>query len=66
MSAADDLRAMCLQAMSEHAAIRPRGFDTIARRADLHRQWDELYDDYVLELAVEQAPTTAAATEPTP
>lgn len=55
MSNADDLRAMMLQVMHEHAAVRPRGFDSIARRADLMRQWDELYEDYLLELAVEEA-----------
>jgi hypothetical protein len=65
MSAADDLRAMCLQAMSEHAAIQPRGFDTIARRNDLHRQIDDLLDDYALESMVADT-HSAAATEPTP
>lgn len=52
VSNADDLRAMCLQVMQEHAAIAPRGFDSIARRADLHRQWDDLYDEYALEVLV--------------
>ncbi len=56
MSNADDLRAMCLQAMQEHAAIRPRGFDTIAQRADLHKQIDELLDDYGLERMAEDTP----------
>ena len=53
MSNAADLRAMALQVMREHAAIQPRGFDSIKKRAELHRQWDELYDDYSLELLTE-------------
>lgn len=64
MSTADDLRAMCLQAMGEHAAIQPRGFDSIAKRADLHRQIDDLLDDWALESLI---PDTATATDtPTP
>lgn len=61
MSNADDLRAMCLQVMKEHASIAPRGFDSIARRAELMRQWEDMYDDYLLELAVEQVSETATA-----
>lgn len=53
MSNAAALRAMCLQAMAEHAAIEPRGFDTIRKRANLHDQIDDLLDDYALEVLVE-------------
>ena len=53
MSNADDLRAMALQAMAEHAAIAPRGFDSIRRRDDLHRQVDDLIDDWALESLAE-------------
>lgn len=55
MSNADDLRAMIMQAMLEHAAIEPRGFDSIRRRENLHRQIDDLYDDYELE-SIAEAP----------
>lgn len=44
---------MTLYAMREHAAIEPRGFDSQRKRNDLHRQIDDLLDDYVLEAAVE-------------
>jgi hypothetical protein len=50
---ADELRAMALHAMREHAAVEPRGFDSQRKRADLHRQIDDLLDDWVLEAAVE-------------
>lgn len=53
MSNAGELRAMIQQAMIAHAAIQPRGFDTIRRREDLHRQVDEMLDDYALELSAE-------------
>lgn len=53
MGNAADLRAMILQAMREHAAIAPRGFDTIRKRQDLHRQVDDMLDDYALESAFE-------------
>lgn len=68
MSAADDLRAMMLQIGHETAAIVPRGFDSIQRRNALYAQWDDLYEDFLLETAVEMtAPDTATATgEQTP
>lgn len=63
MSLADDLRAMMLQVGREAADIEPRGFDSIQRRNALYAQWDELYEDYLLERAVEEtAPKTATAT----
>lgn len=49
-SNADDLHAMILHAMAEHAAIQPRGFDTIRAREHLHRQIDDMLDDYALEV----------------
>lgn len=53
MSNTDDLRAMILQAMLEHGNIEPRGFDSIRRRNDLHRQVDDMLDDYALEILAE-------------
>jgi hypothetical protein len=66
MSCADDLRAMMLQIGAETAAIESRGFDSIQRRNALYAQWDDLYEDYLLERAVESdTPETATTTEPT-
>ena len=64
MSLADDLHAMMLQVGREAADIEPRGFDSIQRRNRLYAQWDDLYEDYLLERAVEMtaAPMTATAT----
>lgn len=56
MSNTDDLRALILQAMIEHATIQPRGFDSIRRRHELHRQIDEMYDDLALEMMAEVEP----------
>lgn len=58
MSNADDLRPMFHQAMREHRQIQPRGFDSIKRRADLHRQIDDLFDDLELESIAEAKPVT--------
>jgi hypothetical protein len=66
MSAADDLRAMCLQAMREHAAIKPRGYDSIRARESLHRQIDELLDDWALERLVDDTETATATGEQNP
>lgn len=66
MSSADDLKAMCLQAMREHAAIKPRGFDSRAKRASLHRQVDDLLDDYALESLIDEPQTATATGEHTP
>lgn len=55
MSTADDLRAMILQAMREHAAVAPRGFDSRRKREDLHRQVDDMLDDWALEVLTEPA-----------
>jgi hypothetical protein len=68
MSAADDLRAMMLQIGHETAVIEPRGYDSIQRRNALYAQWDDLYEDFLLETAVEMTTTdTATATgEQTP
>lgn len=57
MSNADDLRAMCLQIGAELHATPARGFDTLRKRADLVAQWDDAYEDYLLELAAEMTPT---------
>jgi hypothetical protein len=63
MSAADDLRAMMLQIGHETAAIEPRGYDSIQHRNALYAQWNDLYEDFLLEIAVEMtAPPTATAT----
>ena len=62
MSNADDLRAMMLQIGRERAAIEPRGYDSIRKRADLARQWNDLYEEYLLERMVEDDPQTATAT----
>ncbi len=53
VSNADDLRAMILQAMIEHATIQPRGFDSVKRRQELHRQIDDMFDDLALEILTE-------------
>lgn len=67
MSNADDLRAMMLQIGRERAAIEPRGYDSIRKRAELAQQWDDLYEEYLLERMVEDDPQTATATDtPTP
>lgn len=41
---AEELEAMIRYAMADHAAIRPRGFDTIRQRQELHKLIDELLD----------------------
>lgn len=53
MSNAAELRALMDKVMRNHAAIEPRGFDSQRERAELHRQWDDLYDDYALEVLTE-------------
>lgn len=53
MGNAEDLEAMIRQAMREHLAIAPRGFDSQRKRADLHRQIDEMIDDWQLERLTE-------------
>jgi hypothetical protein len=53
MGNAADLHAMMLQVMRDHAAIQPRGFDSIRARASLMAQWDDMYDDWLLESLVE-------------
>jgi hypothetical protein len=53
MSNAADLRAMALQVQAEVAAIEPRGFDSASRRKALFDQWDDIYEDYLLELMAE-------------
>lgn len=59
MGNAAELRALIHVAMLEHAAIAPRGFDSVKRRESLQRQIDDMLDDYALEVAVE--PATAQA-----
>lgn len=53
MGNAAELRALMDKVMRNHAAIEPRGFDSQRKRAELHRQWDDLYDDYALEVLTE-------------
>ena len=60
MSNAADLHAMMLQVMLEHAAIQPRGFDSIRKRAELMAQWDDMYDDWLLERLAEPPPSMTA------
>lgn len=61
MSAADDLRAMMLQIGRERAGIAPRGFDSIRRRAELADQWNDLYEDWLLERLVVDDPQALPA-----
>ena len=67
-AAADDLRAMMLQIGRERAAIEPRGFDSIRQRAELAQQWDDLYEDYLLErmVDIDDTQTATATGEQTP
>ena len=41
------------KAMAEHAAIQPRGFDSIKARESLHRKIDAWFDEYAMRLDVE-------------
>jgi hypothetical protein len=39
------LRAELDVIMLQHSAIEPRGFDTRNQREELHREWDQKYDE---------------------
>ncbi len=52
---AAELKVMIEQAMREHAAVAPRGFDSRKKRDHLHRQIDDMLDDWALESMVEPA-----------
>lgn len=44
----ETIKAKTLLLMAQHAAIEPRGFDTIRARAEIARQIDDLLDDWLL------------------
>lgn len=52
------LEALIRHAMADHAAIKPRGFDSARDRAKIHREIDSMLDHYavlVLEAQLEAA-----------
>ena len=53
------LEAMVRHAMAEHAAIEPRGFDTIRERANLHRDIDMMLDEWAIIRDIAQVDTEA-------
>ena len=44
----EDIEAEVRKVMAAHAAIKPRGFDSIKERARLHRLVDTLLDEWSL------------------
>lgn len=56
---AKELEAMVRHAMAEHAAIVPRGFDTIRERANLHRDIDMMLDEWAIIRDIAQVDTEA-------
>lgn len=45
---AEELEALIRRTMFEHAAIKPRGFDSIKARARIHRMLDDMFDEHAL------------------
>lgn len=56
---ADLLEALVRHAMAQHAAIEPRGFDSVKARNQLHVEIDRLLDGWTVERA--QAELEAAS-----
>lgn len=55
---ADLLEALVRHAMAEHAAIQPRGFDSIKARQRIHVEIDRLLDGWTIESTRAQLETS--------
>lgn len=49
----EDVEADVRVLMSKHAAIDPRGFDTVAQREILHRRIDRYLDEHSMFVSLE-------------
>lgn len=49
----EDVEADVRVLMSKHAAIQPRGFDTIRIRGQYHARIDTLLDEYAMRVQLE-------------